>query len=105
MWRRRCVGARLTPSASATSSPCAHVSISRAVTIEVGDMLVPYQGIFCPAGTAVSAPASADRPERQRASSAPGGARKDSAPSSTRRDGSGAAITEAKNADSSVAAR
>ncbi len=51
MWatcRTRAVGRRGTPSASATSSPCAQVSISRAVTSEATDIGGPYQGIRCP---------------------------------------------------------
>ena len=42
MWRSRAVGARTTPSASAMSSPCAKVSMIRAVAIETGDIGLLY---------------------------------------------------------------
>ena len=39
-----------TPSASATSSPCAQVSMKRAVAIEVGLIGGPNHGSFWPVG-------------------------------------------------------
>ncbi len=44
MWRSLSVGTRLAPSASQMSWPWAHVSMSRAVSIEVTDMEGPYHG-------------------------------------------------------------
>ncbi len=48
--RIRSVGSGSTPRVSATSSECAHVSMNRAVAIEVGLIGGPNHGIFCPAG-------------------------------------------------------
>ena len=44
-WRSRAVGWRATPRASATSWPCAHVSISRAVAIDGGAIGGPNHGM------------------------------------------------------------
>lgn len=78
------MGARVTPSASATSWACAQVSIRRAVATEAADIGGPNQGNRAPSGASRSAFSSAARPSRQRASSAAGSARAySSAPSST----------------------
>ncbi len=45
--RSRADGGRVTPSASAMSCPCAHVSISRAVAELAALMSGPYQGSRC----------------------------------------------------------
>ncbi|SHO87882.1 Uncharacterised protein [Mycobacteroides abscessus subsp. abscessus] len=54
----RGVGASGTPSASATSRPCAQVSIKRAVPMDAALIGGPYQGILTPSGTARSAACS-----------------------------------------------
>ena len=82
---RRC---GVTPSASATSWPCAQVSISRAVAIDVGDIAVPNHGSLLVRRRRRSASASAARPARQRAQqlgrAAPGNS---AAPRSTKLSG------------------
>ena len=66
---------RATPSASATSSPCAQVSISRAVTSDEADIGGPYQGIRSPSGSSSTSCSRSARPCRQRSSSSAGGSR------------------------------
>ncbi len=52
--RNRAVAGRFTPRASATSKPCAHVSISRAVAIDAALIGGPNQGSLRPSDTASS---------------------------------------------------
>jgi hypothetical protein len=61
MCRRRSVGARVTPSASATSSPCAQVSISRAVTADATLMSGPYHGTRADGSSSANTSSSAAR--------------------------------------------
>lgn len=105
MCRSRAVGSRATPSASATSCPCAQVSISRAVAIEATLIGGPYQGSLAPAGWAASARCSASRPSRQRARSTAGGSfAPSSAASSTKVSGVARACRAARaKASGSVA--
>nr|WP_233153448.1 hypothetical protein [Kineosporia sp. R_H_3] len=107
--RSRAVGTRVTPSASATSWPCAQVSMRRAVAIEVAAIGGPNQGSRVPSGTARSAVSSAARPVRHRASrSVPGAAAPASASRSTTssagRPEASSACTAARNRSGSVAA-
>lgn len=78
------MGVRDTPSVSATSWACAHVSIRRAVATDAADIGGPNHGNRAPSGASRNAFSSAARPSRQRASRAAGSARAySSAPSST----------------------
>ena len=61
------------PSVSATSCPCAQVSINRAVTIDAGLIGGPNHGSLVPAGTSARAAARRARPSRHHASSSTGG--------------------------------
>ena len=66
------------------SCPCAQVSISRAVAIEVALIGGPNQAIFSPAGTCFNASASSARVSRQYGSSwSVGSAAPSAAPLST----------------------
>src|SRR5437764_389860 len=65
------------------SWPCAQVSSMRAVAIEAALIGGPYQGSFCPSGTASSAFASSSRPSRQSSRSFSGGLRAPSAAASS----------------------
>lgn len=92
MWRSRAVGSRRTPRASATSWPCAQVSISRAVAIDGTLIGGPYQGTRVPGAAARRAASSAAWSARHPASSAAVGcAAPASAPSSTKVNGRAAA--------------
>ncbi len=106
MCRSRSVGVRRTPSASATSWPCAQVSMRRAVAMEGTAIGGPYQGSRVPWGASARACHSRSRPVRQRSSSSAGGsAAPSSAPSSTKVSGAAAALsTSAANASGAVAA-
>ncbi len=55
MWRSRAVGTRRASSASATSCPCAHVSMSRAETKDSAPMGGPNHGTRAPSGRARAA--------------------------------------------------
>ena len=94
------------PSASATSSECAHVSIIRAVAIDVALIGGPNQAIFSPSGTPRSASASAVRLARQRNnSSSDGNATRRCASASTNPAGSCAAcLRSAPNPSGDVTA-
>ena len=64
MWaieRSRAVAGRFTPSASATSRPCAHVSISRAVAIDAALIGGPNHGSLRPSATASNSSCSRAR--------------------------------------------
>jgi hypothetical protein len=93
--------------ASRTSTPCAQVSISRAVAKEGALMSGPNQGRVVPGGSAVRAEASAARDVRHRASSSGGEvAAPAAAAASTAAVTSGApATTSVRNPSGSVAAR
>ncbi len=92
--RSRAVGSRSTPSASATSWPCAQVSISRPVAIEATLIGGPYQGRRTPSGCSASTRPTRSRPARQRASSSAGGrAAPRAAPSSTKESGAASAAS------------
>ena len=82
-----------TPRASATSRPCAHVSIRRAVAIEAGLIGGPNHCSLRPSGTSRSALCRASRVTRHSASICFGGVPEtsDSAAASTKPDGSVAA--------------
>ncbi len=106
-WRSRAVGVRATPRASATSWPCAQVSMSRAEAMEATLIAGPYQGILVPSGASRSTFSSRCRPSRQRASRASGAwaATKASAASSTNASGAARALaTSSPNRSGSVAA-
>lgn len=106
MCRSRSVGAGASPSASATSRPCAQVSMSRAVAMEAADMGGPYQGNRAPAGAFRRASDSASRPARQSASNRSGGFSAPSwAPLSTKSPGAASAFSTSRaNASWSVTA-
>lgn len=71
--RSRSVGGRRIPRASATSNPCAQVSINRAVAIDAALIGGPNHSSLRPLGTASSAACSRLRVSRQSASSSAGG--------------------------------
>ncbi len=71
--RSRAVAGRFTPSASATSRPCAQVSISRAVAIDAALIGGPNHGSLRPSATVSSSSCSRARVARQSASSSAGG--------------------------------
>ena len=76
MWaieRSRAVAGRRTPRASATSRPCAQVSISRAVAIDAALIGGPNHGSLRPSATVSSSSCSRARVRRQSASSSAGG--------------------------------
>ena len=92
--RSRAVAGRFTPRASATSRPCAQVSISRAVAIDAALIGGPNHGSLRPSATASSSSCSRARVRRQSASSWSGGtAATSSAPSSTNPVGLAAATS------------
>ena len=77
MWaieRNRAVAGRFAPRVSATSRPCAQVSIIRAVAIDAALIGGPNQGSLRPSGTVSSASCSCPRVRRQSASSSAGAA-------------------------------
>ena len=63
--RNRAVAGRFTPSVSATSRPCAHVSISRAVAIDAALIGGPNHGSLRPSATASSSSCRRARVWRQ----------------------------------------
>ena len=73
--RSRAVAGRFTPSVSATSSPCAQVSISRAVAIDAALIGGPNHGSLRPSATVSSSSCSRSRVSRQSASRRSGGQR------------------------------
>jgi hypothetical protein len=88
MWaidRNREVGGRVTPRASATSRPCAQVSINRAVAIDAALIGGPNHGSFLPSATRPSSSCRRARVSRQSASISAGGVVAScSAPASTK---------------------
>ena len=62
MCRSRSVGSRVIPNASAISWPCAHVSMMRAVAMDMALMGGPNQGSLTPGATSFRAPANRRRP-------------------------------------------